>query len=274
MTEPRMTQAEGNPIWFDLMSSDPDASMQFYADLLGWGFASVDMGGGSFYHLAIDNDRNIAGIGNLPPDVDIGERESMWLTHLYTADARETADKVANAGGRILTQPHDIEVPGQDEIVGARCTLSNPAGGIFSLWQSGVGQGCEVFGEPATFCWVEYHTSNVEAATRWHGNIFGVQFDAMEVEETDGSGSAVLHMMKCGTNDTSCAFVEVQPKRMSDQTTFWMNYVMVTDIEESARRAEELGAQVPYGIGSIPFGSYATVIDPQGAIFGLWQSYA
>lgn len=274
MTEPRMTQAEGNPIWFDLMSRDPDASKRFYTDLLGWEFASIDMGGGNFYHLAINNDRNIAGIGNLPPDVDIGEHESKWLTHLYTEDARATAEKVANAGGNILTEPHDIQVPGQDETVGVRCTLSNPAGGIFSLWQSGVGQGCEVFGEPGAFCWVEYHTSNVEAAMQWHGNLFGVQFDAMEVEETDGSGSSVLHMMKCGTIDTSCAFVEVQPQRLPNQTPFWMNYVMVTDMDESVGRAKELGAQVPDGVGAIPFGAYATVIDPQGAIFGLWQSYA
>ena len=273
MTEPRMLQAEGNPIWFDLMSSNPDAAKQFYADLLGWQFASIDMGGNNFYHLAIDNDRNIAGIGNRPQGVDIGEPESLWLTHLYTADARATSAKVANAGGKILTEAHDIVVPGQDELVGARCTVANPAGGVFSLWQSGVGQGCEVFGEPGTFCWVEYQTSNVEAAKQWHNNVFSLEFDAMEVRESDGSGSAVLHMMKCGSNETSCAFVEVDAQRMPHNAPFWMNYVMVTDIEDSARRAEQLGAQVPFGIGAIPFGSYATVIDPQGAVFGLWQSF-
>ena len=268
-----MSQAEGNPIWFDLMSSNPDAAKQFYADLFGWKFASVDMGGGNLYHLAIDNDRNIAGIGNRPADVDIGERDSMWLTHLYTADARGTAAKVANAGGKIITEPHDIEIPGQEEIVGARSTVANPAGGIFSLWQSGVGQGCEVFGEPSAFCWVEYHTSNADAAKQWHKNIFAVEFDAMEVDESDGSGSSTLHMMKCGTTETSCAFVEVPTDKIPDQTPFWMSYVLVTDIEAAASRAEQLGAQVPHGIGAIPFGSYATVIDPQGAIFGLWQSF-
>lgn len=273
MTEPRMLQAEGNPIWFDLMSADPAAAKQFYADLFGWQFASIDMGGGNVYHLVIDNDRNIAGIGNRPEGVDIGNRESSWLTHLYTADARATAQKVANAGGKILTDPHDVVVPGQDEIVGARATLANPAGGIFSLWQSGVGQGAEVFGEPSAFCWVEYHTTNVNAAKQWHNNVFAVEFDAMEVEESDGSGSATLHMMKCGTEETSCAFVEVDTQRMPDNAPFWMNYVMVEDIEASAARAEELGAQVPFGIGAIPFGSYATIIDPQGAYFGLWQSY-
>ena len=272
MTAPRMLQAEGNPIWFDLVSSHADASMRFYSDLLSWEFESIDMGGGNSYHLAVDNDRNVAGIGNRPPDIAVSERESFWLTHLYTSDVYSISEKVVSRGGSLITEAHDVQVPGQEELVGARCTLRNPAGGVFSLWQSGVGQGCEVFGEPGTFCWVEYHTSNAEAATQWHSSVFDVSFIPVEVEESDGSGSSTLHMMQCGTNETSCAFVEVPADRMLTEVPFWMNYVMVSDMDESVGRAKELGAKVPFGVGAIPFGKYATIIDPQGAVLGLWQS--
>ena len=267
-----MLQAEGNPIWFDLVSSDADASKKFYTDLLGWEFESIDMGGGNYYHLAVDDDRNIAGIGNRPPGETVSERESIWLTHLYTSDIYSTSEQVVSLGGSLIAEAHDVKVPGQDELVGARCTLRNPAGGVFSLWQSGVGQGCEVFGEPGTFCWVEYHTPNADASMQWHSRIFDVSFAPLEVEESDGSGSSTLHMMQCGKNDTSCAFVEAPADKMLTEVPFWVNYVMVADMDESVRRAKDLGAEVPFGVGAIPFGQYATIVDPQNAVLGLWQS--
>ena len=271
MAEPRMLQAEGNPIWFDLVSSDADASARFYGDLFGWEFASIDMGGGNVYRLAIDEDRNIAGIGQRPPDIEIGERDSIWLTHLYTADVYATRDKIVRLGGQEIAEAHDIEIPGQSEIVGARGTVRNPAGGVFSLWQSGIGQGCEVFGEVGTFCWVEYHTPNVQAAMPWHNGIFGMEFDAFEVPAMGDSPGATLHMLRSGGHPPHCAFVEVPGDRMLTGAPLWMNYVMVADIEAAAERARSLGAEIPFAVDSVPFGSYVTIIDPQDAVISLWQ---
>ena len=271
MAEPRMLQAEGNPIWFDLVSSDADASARFYGELFGWDFASIDMGGGNVYHLAIDDDRNIAGIGQRPPHIAIGERDSIWLTHLYTADVYATRDKIVEQGGQEVTAAHDIEIPGQSEIVGARCTVRNPAGGVFSLWQSGIGQGCEVFGEVGTFCWVEYHTPNVQAAMQWHNGVFGMEFDAFEIPADGDSPGATLHMLRSEDQEPHCAFVEVPGDRMLTGAPFWMNYVMVADIEAAAERARSLGAEIPFAVESVPFGSYVTIIDPQDAVISLWQ---
>lgn len=271
MTEPRMLQAEGNPIWFDLATPDPEASKRFYADLLGWEYASVDMGG-DHYHLAIADDRNIAGIGRSPSDVQLGERPSVWLTHLYTSDARATADRAVANGGAIVLPPLDVVVPGQDGIVGVRCTLTNPAGAVFSLWQSGIGQGAEVFGEPGTMCWVEYHSNDVAFSMNWHRTVFGLEFEAMEVADSDDPGKvSTLHMLKSAGQETSCAFIEVPPHEMITKTTKWLPYAMVDDVAASTRRAIDLGAEAPFGVRSVAFGSYATIIDPQGAILGLWQ---
>lgn len=273
MTQPSMLQALGNPIWFDLASSDVDASLRFYSEVLGWEYESIDMGGGNLYHLAVDNDRNIAGLGQRPADVQLGERESIWITHLYTDDARATATKVVEMGGRVITEPHDIAIPGQLEIVGARCTLANPAGGVFSLWQSGIGQGCEVFGEVGAACWIEYHTPNVDASKQWHSAVFGVDFEPFEVPVGDADGASVtLHMLKCDGEDQSCAFVQMAPDEMLMQVPYWMPYFMVADVEVAAETARRLGAEVPMDIGSLPFGRYVAIVDPQDAVFSLWQS--
>ena len=267
-----MLQAPGNPIWFDLASSDPEGSMRFYSEVIGWEYASVDMGGGNIYHLAVDDDRNVVGIGERPCDVKLSERESIWLTHLYTEDARDTAAKVVEMGGSIVTEAHDIVIPGQAEIVGARCTLANPAGGVFSVWQSGVGAGCEVFGEVGAACWIEYHTPNVNASMQWHKAVFGVDFEPMEVPVGDGGESKTLHVLKCDCEGEPCAFVQMEPEEMLTQAPFWMVHFMVADIEAATEAACRLGAEVPFGIQSLPFGRYVEIVDPQDAVFSLWQS--
>ena len=269
--QPRMSQVPGNPIWFDLASSDPDASLRFYSDVIGWDYVSVDMGGGNVYHLAVDEDRNIVGIGGRPCDVELSERASIWLTHLYVPDAREYAAKVVELGGRIITEPHDIAIPGQDEIVGARCTLANPAGGVFSVWQSGVGAGCGVFGEVGTACWIEYHSPKVDASMAWHKAVFGVDFEPVEIPLADGDGSVTLNFLKTDGEGESCAFVQMEPEDMLTQAPFWMTYFMVADIEAATEVARRLGAEVPFGIRSLPFGRYVAMIDPQDAVFSLWQ---
>lgn len=272
MTQPQMQQTLGNPIWFDLASSDPDASLRWYAEVIGWEYESIDMGGGNLYHLAVDNDRNIVGIGVRPCDVQLSERESIWLTHLYTDDARATAAKVVEMGGKVITEAHDITIPGQLEIVGSRCTLANPAGGVFSLWQSGVGQGCEVFGEVGAACWIEYHSPNVDASMQWHKAVFGVDFEPMEIPFGDDGESTTLNMLKCDAQEQSCAFVQMQPDQMLTKAPYWMTYFMVDDIDSATETARSLGAEVPFGVQSLPFGRYAAIVDPQDAVFSLWQS--
>ena len=38
----RMAQLEGNPIWFALLTPDPDGAKAFYSGLFGWEWADVD----------------------------------------------------------------------------------------------------------------------------------------------------------------------------------------------------------------------------------------
>ena len=57
-----MLQLEGNPIWFDLATPDPQGAKEFYTGLFGWEWADVPMSDGSTYHMAIRGDVNIAGM--------------------------------------------------------------------------------------------------------------------------------------------------------------------------------------------------------------------
>jgi predicted enzyme related to lactoylglutathione lyase len=55
----------------------------------------------------------------------------------------------------------------------------------------------------------------------------------------------------------------------------WINYVNVPSLDESVRKAQELGAKVTKGRSAVPgMGWFAMLIDPQGNEFALWQSDA
>ena len=60
--------------------------------------------------------------------------------------------------------------------------------------------------------------------------------------------------------------------RPMPEARFWINYVNVDSVDQSASQAEKLGATV-HKKGSAPgMGRFAILSDPQGNPFGLWQT--
>jgi len=58
-----------------------------------------------------------------------------------------------------------------------------------------------------------------------------------------------------------------------DAPSNWMVYFAVDDVDEKARRAEELGGQVLNGPFDLPTGGRMAVIqDPQGAVFSVMRA--
>ena len=65
-------------------------------------------------------------------------------------------------------------------------------------------------------------------------------------------------------------------KRPDGYTTrAWVNYVNVDSVDESAKRAQELGAKLMKPKAAVPnMGWFAMLLDPEGNPFALWQSDA
>jgi predicted enzyme related to lactoylglutathione lyase len=52
-----------------------------------------------------------------------------------------------------------------------------------------------------------------------------------------------------------------------------VNYISVDDVEESAHKAEQLGAKVMMPKSPVPgMGWFAQLTDPEGNIFAIWQT--
>ena len=55
----------------------------------------------------------------------------------------------------------------------------------------------------------------------------------------------------------------------------WLPYIQVDDAAASTKKAQALGATIAKDVTEIPdMGWFSVILDPTGAVFGLWQSKA
>ena len=260
MTPLRIPQLQGNPIWFDLATPDPDGAKAFYSGLFGWEWADVPMSGGNTYHMAIRGDANIAGMS---ADNHANGVAGVWVNSVYVEDAEETAERIEASGGRVLSAPHNADGWG----VTAR--VSTPEGAIFGLWQSLKGYGADVFAEPGAVCWIEYHTGDLEAAKRFYSDTLDADFDTITIPMDSDTGSDyTVTMLSIDSQQMPCAFFKLPE---GEHAARWATYFMVEDIHSSIAKAESLGAKVVFPVMEVPPGSLASLTDPQDVRFSLWQ---
>ena len=261
MTQPRIPQLQGNPIWFNLATPDPAAAKDFYTGLFGWEWADVPMSSGNTYHMAIRNDANITGMS---ADDHANSIAGVWINHVYVKDAEEIAKRIEANGGSVLSGPHNADG------WGITATVATPEGAVFGLWQSLKGYGADIFAEPDAVCWIEYHSHDLDAATGFYSEVFGAGFEKMTVPTNDDSGADfTLTMLAIDGEQMSCAFVHL-PDETSPAS--WAAYFMVDDIHVSVAKAQSLGAKLTFDVMDVPPGSFAALTDPQGVPFSLWQS--
>ncbi len=263
MPNPQIPQLQGNPIWFSLSTPDPQGAKDFYTGLFGWEWADVPMSGGNTYHMAIRNDVNIAGMST---NDDVHGVVGVWVNSVYVKDAEQTAELIKANGGSMLTEPHNADG------WGVTATVATPEGAVFGLWQSLKGHGADVFGEPGSVCWVEYHTHDLAAAKAFYSTVFDAEFEEMKVPADDGSGEVfTLTMLSINGEQMPCAFAELPDSSMP---ATWATYFMTDDIHDSVAKARSLGAELVLGVIDVPPGSLAALTDPQGVRFSLWQPAA
>lgn len=110
------------------------------------------------------------------------------------------------------------------------------------------------------WCHIEIPTASVDAAKRFYGGVFGWKFtDVPEMKYTlyttgDGEVGGGLFDPPAGV-----------PRAIT-------NYVLVNDLDESARKIPEFGGRVVTDRMEVPgMGWFRVVLDPDGNSFSLWQ---
>jgi len=131
---------------------------------------------------------------------------------------------------------------------------------------------------PGTFLWNELLTNNAERAVEFYSQLFGWQcfttggLDEHPVAEVEKIGPPETLWM---IGFTQIGSLRELPQAYKDDPPVWLPFITVQDVDESARKAEELGGRVlerPFNVADT--GRFAILRDPQGAVFGVGQPFA
>jgi uncharacterized protein len=235
-------------VWHELLTTDVEHAKAFYHDLLGVEY-EVYKPGEFDYPMISARGQTHGGIAKAPEGVP-----SHWLGHVHVDDVDAAAARAAAGGGRVLREPMDMAE------IGRFALIADPDGPTLSLYRPPH----EAPAAEGVFVWDELLTENVDAARRFYGDVIG--WSATEMDMGDGH---VYTLFQVGDAQVAGA---MQRPEMAPRPG-WVIYAGTEDVDRSAARASELGANVlqtpfdlPGGIGRI-----AIIADPTGATIGLFQ---
>ncbi len=119
---------QGLIAWHDITVDDAGTLGEFYQGVVGWKIEPVSMGDyEDFNMVAPGSGESVAGVchrrgpnAELPPQ---------WLMYITVESADNSAKKVIDLGGKIISGPKDMEGYGR------YCVIEDPAGAVCALFE-------------------------------------------------------------------------------------------------------------------------------------------
>lgn len=115
-------------------------------------------------------------------------------------------------------------------------------------------------------CYVELITPDTEAAKAFYGGLFNWNLSDMGVGD-DGSYTRVT------IGETPIAGISSQMPELAGHPAFWGVYLAADDVDKTCAQVEAAGGTVeaaPFDV--MDLGRMASIQDPTGARFNLWQA--
>lgn len=250
-----MANAEGTPIWYELITTDADGAQKFYADVVGWSSAPMGMEGTGDYRILTAPDGQ--GVGGLMTSPDGAPMKLRWFCYIGVQDVDGIAEKIKSLGGSVHMGPQDI--PG----VGRFAMVADPQGMVFYILRGDSPQDSQAFHvtAPGHCGWNELVTSDHKAALAFYHELFDWKNnETMPMGERgeycfiDHSGQRIGAMMTAGAG----------------WPTRWTYYFNVPSIDAAVPKITGGGGTVTMGPHEVPGGMHIVMgIDPQGAAFAL-----
>jgi predicted enzyme related to lactoylglutathione lyase len=117
---------------------------------------------------------------------------------------------------------------------------------------------------PGTPCWVDLLSSDPDRASAFYAALFGW--------EAADSGEDFGHYVSFSSDTHGVAGMMRNTPEMGSPDV-WTTYIATDDIDATVARATEAGATVMAPVMAVgDLGSMAVLVDPVGAVFGLWQA--
>ncbi len=239
--------------WVDLATTDPEGAKAFYGGLFSWDALEIPTPMSSPYTMFQKDGKNVAGGGQLDPDMQAQGIPPFWSSYINHEDVDAIAGRITEAGGTVMFPPMDVMESGR------MIMAQDPTGAMFGVWQPKEHIGAQLVNLPGTLVWNELQTRDTARALEFYGAVFGW------TGEVDDVGYITIF-----ADGRRHGGMIAMDESWGDAPPNWSVYFNVADIDASAAKAQELGGNLLMPVtpaGEI--GRFAIVQDPQGAIFSM-----
>jgi predicted enzyme related to lactoylglutathione lyase len=259
-------ESRGNPqgdfIWYELMTPDPDGAKRFYGAVVGWDIGDPMPGPMDYRMIGRSDGGNAGGVLRITDDMASHGARPTWLGYIHVQDVDSTVSAIEAAGGQVYMAASDIPD------VGRIAMVTDPQGAPFYVMKpippaDKPDAKSDVFSPTGLQrCgWNELNTSDPEAARRFYGEQFGwTSDDFMPMGDLGEYRFWKQNGVQIGA---VCGLMgQAQPK--------WRYYFRVPSIAEAKEAVEQGGGKVTRGPMEVPGGDHIIIgLDPPGAEFAL-----
>lgn len=252
---------QGSQIWYELMTSDPDAAAKFYGAVVGWTIGERGPGEQD-YRIIGRSDGGFAGgmLGLSQDQRDHGARPG-WLGYVGVEDVDATVAAIEAKGGKALMPTFDIPQ-------GRIALVADPQGSPFYVMKpvppdDKPDAESDVFSpdQPQRVSWNELATADPVAARQFYGDLFGWTSDEFMPMGEHGEYRFFAHQGTTIGAVSGC--VEGAPAG-------WRYYVRVPSISKAIESVKANQGTIAMGPHEVPGGDNIIIgHDPQGAEFAL-----
>ena len=253
---------EGTPIWYELMTADPDASKAFYDNVIGWTIEARPSGPMDYRMIDSGNGGQVGGVMRLTEEMIAGGAKPTWLFYIGVDDVDASIAKIEAVGGSVLMPAWDI--PG----IGRLAMVADPQGIPFYIMRGASDASSTAFERTGMGkCnWNELSTPDQAGANAFYATVFGWTYpDKMPMGPL---GDYVF--IQAGDQTIGATMQTIPPGQPNAQPSAWQFYFRAPDIEAAAAKVTAQGGTVHAGPMEVPGGDRIIVAsDPHGVMFGV-----
>lgn len=247
---PNKPAESGTVLWYDLITEDAGAVLDFYRQLFGWELVEHRPD----QYVVVHNGRPIAGISQIGRDNPEVE-EAFWLVGIAVADVDAAVDRARGRGATVHVEPKDVDGYGRYAVIAdpedAPVMLLRPAREL------GGGRG------PGAWVWTELWARDLDAEADFYREVVGYERGHVEVN------GAPYESLNVG-GPPRAGLVKIPKETVK---TAWAPYLQVENLKDTLDRAAKMGGEVLVGPNALRSrGSVALIADPIGAAFFIYQA--
>lgn len=260
-----MSSGKPSPfIWYDIVTTDPDAATAFYSRVAGLRFVKDD--GGMDYRHAFAGDVGVGGCVKLMDEALAQGARPAWIGYVYVPDVDAAIGAMEADGARVLMPAFDVPGAGRIALIadpwGAPLHIITPQG-------TGEAQAFSSIPRPGHIGWNELATTDPDGAVAFYGRHFGWNWpEPMDMGPMGKYQFFAFIGAQCAEGMDANGAIFPKPDEMP--VSLWVYYIWAEDIDAALERAKAAGGHILMGPMEVPGGLFVfQALDPQGALFAM-----